>query len=636
MLSLCERTFGLELEFADVKSPTLPVGYYIDKDETIQNSDGSKSKGGSGRGVEICTRPLRFVLSDLRELRKLIRDVYDAGGKGLFFDGALYIGDLGIEDLILITEYIYNNGADIYRVFRVPLRLRNEVMAPLIREAEIKAVRKAKSVEEFVRIFANSSNKRFKRPVVSPTLSLIKNGVLEFRCFNASKDFREVLETIAFMYKFVDKALSKDGALIDSYVNLEKIPSEVPPMLMCGEDGFSGRNVTVIGKKTLSVIENGDVVYDGRGSVFVYGDNKVITPSYTVFILEKMLKDGLNVEYTDELEFLNHSEYGSCAVMKLMFAMDLAKVLSMRKKLNEEQVEKEFLARVSCFSTFVERNEKFIDAVKDRVASGVLVFGGVERAVRENKGTIVVISGDYKKPNMSEYFVAKHSNIELEVSNVGSSELFRGLDIKLISRYKHHPLKKILIDGELSVYQESGNSVGLNKTYKDVSYGFEIFRGKITSDSKIEVVQVRQGVLSFYRDLHIKKVARNGRNMFKCKMSFMVLIDSKVIGFFGFNYKGNVIHLATDFVVNHDVYRSAKLVLFCTQMKSVSREFSRKMGEVYESIITEVYTTQKVSSKYRGAYKLVERKDGVLVYESKVGIYANENEVLAEYLRRFA
>lgn len=636
MLSLRERTFGLELEFADVRCPSLPVGYYIDKDETIQNSDGSKSKGGSGRGVEICTRPLKPVLSDLRELRRLIKGVYGAGGKGLFFDGALYIGDLGIEDLILIAEYIYSNGADIYRVLQVPLRLRNEIMSPLIGEAEIKAVREAESVDEFVRIFANSSNKRFKRPVVSPTLSLVKNGVLEFRCFNASKDFREVLETIGFMYKFVDKALAKDGALIDSYVNLDKIPLEVPPMLMCGEDGFSGRNVTVIGKKTLSVIGSGDVVYDGRGSVFVYGDNKVVTPSYTVFILEKMLKDGLIIEYADELGFLNHSEYGGCAVVKLMFALDLAKVLSMRKRLNEEQVEKEFLAKISCFGGFVERNGKFIDAVKDKVASGVLVFGGVERAVNENKGTIVVISGDYKKPSMSEYFVVKHSNVELEVSSVGSSELFRGLDMKLISRYKHHSLRKVLIDGELSVYQESGSSVGLNKAYKNVSYGFEVFRGKITGDSKIEVVQVRQGALSFYRDLHIKKVARNGRDIFKCKMSFMVLIDSKVIGFFGFNYKGNIIHLATDFVVNHDVYRSAKLVLFCTQMKSVSREFARKMGEVYEGIVTEVYTAQKVSSKYRGAYKLAERKDGVLVYKSKVGLYSDEDAVLAEYLKRFA
>ena len=59
MLDWSKRTFGMELEFADVSADVvdMPRGYYIDTLETLTNSDGSIGRFGVGKGVEICRHP---------------------------------------------------------------------------------------------------------------------------------------------------------------------------------------------------------------------------------------------------------------------------------------------------------------------------------------------------------------------------------------------------------------------------------------------------------------------------------------------------------------------------------------------------------------------------------------------------
>ena len=100
-----ERTFGLELEFADIvkDAVNLPSGYKYSPDETTMFNTNGKTAPVTGKfGGEINTRPLLPNRNDIRELRTFIKECFKAEGKELWnsgFDGHIYVGDLSLEHL---------------------------------------------------------------------------------------------------------------------------------------------------------------------------------------------------------------------------------------------------------------------------------------------------------------------------------------------------------------------------------------------------------------------------------------------------------------------------------------------------------------------------------------------------------
>ena len=73
-LKILERTFGLEMEYADVDkhNSALPNGFEWDKVETIHNTDGTVGTWSGRYGGEINTVPMYFNHESKKLLKELL------------------------------------------------------------------------------------------------------------------------------------------------------------------------------------------------------------------------------------------------------------------------------------------------------------------------------------------------------------------------------------------------------------------------------------------------------------------------------------------------------------------------------------------------------------------------------------
>ena len=84
---IANRTFGMELEFADGDKEHIPLpsGYkWTDNKLTMMNnSDGSAVTHHGQFGGEINTRPYHYCIEDLQELKNFIQTMRDAGSSSI-------------------------------------------------------------------------------------------------------------------------------------------------------------------------------------------------------------------------------------------------------------------------------------------------------------------------------------------------------------------------------------------------------------------------------------------------------------------------------------------------------------------------------------------------------------------------
>src|SRR5574344_1731479 len=82
-LNITDRTFGLELEFADVDKSgvILPDGFSWSKEETFVNNDGSNISANSKYGGEINTPPLPVKHEDIQKLKFVFNELLRNGGR---------------------------------------------------------------------------------------------------------------------------------------------------------------------------------------------------------------------------------------------------------------------------------------------------------------------------------------------------------------------------------------------------------------------------------------------------------------------------------------------------------------------------------------------------------------------------
>lgn len=108
-------------------------------------------------------------------------------------------------------------------------------------------------------------------------------------------------------------------------------------------------------------------------------------------------------------------------------------------------------------------------------------------------------------------------------------------------------------------------------------------------------------------------------------------LNGKVFGFASFNKRlhtssEDLLLLSADFVIDSEIKRLSKLVLYLLMSNEVQDIISHKLLYVYEGFQTAVYTDKPVSMKYRGAFELLRRDKGKLVYVGKFnGLSLKEN-----------
>ncbi|MBT7350799.1 hypothetical protein HN803_08555 [candidate division WWE3 bacterium] len=644
MLKWSERTFGMELEFADVSAEMLdiPSGYYIDTLEEIVNSNGVTGKHGIGVGVEICSPPILPSREKIRELRKFIKNADHNKGIGLSFDCHLYIGDLDLDGMKKIAKYIYTQGAEIYKVFGVPKYLQSDDLAPLLSCNVLSSILKAESIEQVENSLRNSSNKGYLRTVVS-LASFFKHKTLEFRCFYASNDFRRTLETIKFMYSFLDEALKDSGDSVSNIVNLEKLPIRLKPMIITGKNGFDTSGVNVFSRKLLTLVDDVNA-YDVRGGFDFMGKaNVLFLDSYFGEFIIKVA-EGEMPQLDRELEFLQgeFSEQIENNVLVSMFVFEIATILSRKNKTGEERCELEFLATMAKQSQFYELNKPLASAIVAKVQDKKIRYGGLKRVAELGKD-VLMIGGHKAGSRLEENYVRlRCDNIEAtpreQINYRKFAETYKDR-LKIISLSPYLDFTKIGVSGDVYLYSMKDDKKGITKNYDYDTYCLELIEdGQLDKNDKVEVFRAKGALMTYYRSMFIKKVMDTGKDIFRVKFPFVVMVNDKVLGFFGIEFpdeEGKAL-MISDFVVNHDFKKGAKLVLMLTKLAFVRKVIERTSVKKLTEIETHVYTSKPVSMKYRGVYKKSGRDEKGLIYSTKdIGLFKDCDKVKEEFIRKY-
>jgi hypothetical protein len=112
-LAITERTFGLEMEYADmIKSMVhMPVSWGWDEEEVITNTDGTRGTPSGKVGGEINTAPMKLTsCHDRADLKRVCESVAASNAKPSRDNGLdvhIGIADLELEELKRIFYLSY-------------------------------------------------------------------------------------------------------------------------------------------------------------------------------------------------------------------------------------------------------------------------------------------------------------------------------------------------------------------------------------------------------------------------------------------------------------------------------------------------------------------------------------------------
>ncbi len=269
------RTFGLELEFADVEKAKvyLPDGYSWSKDEKITNTDKSNGTYSAKRGGEINTPPLRLYGSDIRTLKKVFESALAADGKVTWVSSIhvhIHIADLKLDDIKKLIYLSYYAAPYILEYGNVPEWNKVCFLMPSTTLADVEKVRSVTNLDALFTAYEDSTAKGYKRCLVN-AISYFKRETVEFRIFNGTRNFDEVVAAIMFAYRYVDYALNHtedDYKQLTSYEKFVKalklrmsVPKPISPMIFSGDqrhpiDSYISKRCDLNSKLISVLIEN--------------------------------------------------------------------------------------------------------------------------------------------------------------------------------------------------------------------------------------------------------------------------------------------------------------------------------------------------------------------------------------------
>lgn len=664
MQYIYNRTFGLELEFGNVvkEKVNLPNGYSWSVDErSIVNTNGKKSTPTGKYGGELNTRPLLLTYSDISELRRVIKDCIKNNGVPMWntgFDGHLYIGDLGLEELKKIFTLGYMVSHLINKVFNLGEWFNVEHLVPTPTYTFYKQVEKAQSIEVLKNTFANSSNIGHYRFQIN-IMPYFKTKTLEFRIFNGTYNFRETLETIKFMYSFLDYALNNN---IDDYAKIRTeedfvkifsikrkyIPKAINPLIFAESHKEATRNIAKAfapTKKLLSALLNStsDNVatvnpYLYTVELALYKDKQITIYNNIEYneIIYKLATGKLKIEYKEHFKILNKFKKTEVEEIVLFF------IFSRVQKYNIETDygNNEFKAYISQITASLKKLECTALELIELFKKATYKQGTLQDATKD-ENTIIYQQEYNSKANSAVTALKKYTNYETiflqketdyqELSVSSNQKLFT------ISKNEFLPYVKIAKDLDIILYSTEKDYLGVRQqTPKPNIVTIEIppVDYEITEKTKIQIREIRPTYFSDIQAKFVKKVSKFKQP----RLCYVVTADKYLIGAFGFDYSKDdkySLFLLSDFCTNNDIRLLSKLILFIIKTKEVKKIIERKITEKMKNGYTKVYTTMPVSMKYRGAFKKVKTQDRKsLQYEFNFGDINSIKDAVREYIKR--
>lgn len=674
MLKLSDRTFGMEIEYGDVvrANVPLPAGYKWSKEEkSIVNSNAKKSTPTGDIGGEVNTRPLLPIRKDVREVRRFIKQCFDSEGLVMWntgFDGHLFVGDCGLEELKKIFALGFFVSPLINEIFGLGEWFNVEHLVPTPTYYFYERVQNAQTIEALKNIFANSSNVGHYRFQIN-IMSFFKTQTVEFRIFNGTKNFRQTLETIKFMYSFVDYALTHDEKdfkkikTVDDFIkvfDIKKPFAKSPAPLIFAEShkiatsniakGFppSRKLVSAISTSTPKKIATVNP-FDFALEVGLYREKDLAiynNSEYNDVIHKICTKQIKSIEYFERFSILN--EYRDHTAETELALLQIFKRIQ-KYNLTTDYGAKEFNAYVSKIKESVAKLSISCKEFLDMFSACEYHRGTLDDAINDamdvalGRNTIVFQQEMNSKANSAITALKKFSDYQSDFSRKDMSyknieERVKTLEnFMVVSKNDFLPFNKVAKDIDTTLYSTNTAYKGLRTNNTSMQkFTFEIPPDdyEITEKTNITIQEIMPVNFSVLQHTFVKKVTK-----FKTpKICYVVLDGNIILGAFGFDYSKDAnytMFLLSDFCTNNNVRLLSKFILFVIKSKELKQMLEKKLVERVKNSYTRIYTTNAVSMKYRGAFQKVKTdSEKYLTYDFQFGEGGTLQDAKREYLKR--
>ncbi len=666
-MNILERTFGLEVEFANVekKAVPLPSGYEWSPDEVIRNTDGSKGTFSAKYGGEINTPPLLPTLRNRKILRQLYQDLMENGAKvtrELSLQTHIYVGDCTLEEIKRIFYLMYYTSMYIDEISYSPNYSKFAIFAPSPTLEEYEKVVNAKSFDMLRAVFEDSSNKGFKRHIVNIS-SYFRQGTIEFRPFFATDNFDIVENCILFSYRFIDYALKnteeqfKEIDTLEKFKQRLKIRYEFPypkaPLLFYGnplniQESLYAKKV-YLGSPLVKILHdntdsnlstvNPDLynlelrIYKSK-KVTIYNNDEL---SHLLYLVAT---DQLKINYSNAVSFLQ--EYNSNEVVdQVACLLIFHKIRKFIGHSGNVEYSKNSMGAIELgMEKSKEKSIPMAEALIDLFAHCTYKLGTINDAINDG-GCIFFQYDNFSKHRTTCALLRTNSNYTGKFDRMGTEyydlveTLPPNVTLTIASMNKYLNLFKCAQFGEITFYS-SKKPEEKKVTQQRKSLDLPVFNEPpddldINDKNKLNIIKVPSKV---FRDAQLTYVTKVHKIASSVKFCYFVMYEGYVLGGFGFDFPKDEdydIWLLSDFSTNNRVPRLSKLILLCIKTKLTKKYISRGMMEEVRTCYTKVYTQAPVSMKYRGLFKKASKEPNFLIYETELGEINNTAEVIQKY-----
>ena len=672
------RTFGFELEFADADKMqlTLPAGYkYTDNKLTMMNnSDGSAVTHHGQYGGEINTRPYRYTDEDLAELRDFIQSIRKAGGYLMWnegFDAHFYVRDFGLDVIKRLFALSYYTAASVKKIFDFPEWWDTKYIAPTPTADIVKRALNAETLDNFLKVFSNGSDRGYIRYWLN-CASIMKIGTVEFRIFNSSWNFEETLETIKFMYSFVEyaylhedmeeyKSLTTEKKCIEAFhVDPAKIPHRHKPLLWAAEHN---NNMTVVGEmfkksnRMMSFIKDTAAKFDVVRVVnsYYFDIEQVINPreivvytkEYFILLLFKAAKGEIrDLSFNDEYGFLNIRSENPCEIVATLHLFNAIKKHKNAKDVYHRVLYNDFVSRLEYYRRkYSEKYRKFVDNVSAKTISVKYCADLGDAIADSGSGDLVIYQSEF----MHSLQAASNAVGRVLTEDFGMQERKRTqyaaideerVNYLAISQHQYMGRKKVFRDDRTCIYSnvsDSGDNNFKRRTIVPLKYRRLPDDYRFSDTSTLRFMRAGMSEIDYLRMIYLKK----GIILGSAPYCYLWFIDNYVFGATMFDYVKvdkygqDAAGMKSDFVIDHPLQKLSKLLIMGVLSTEYRDELCIRFRTDVGRIITSVFTDKPVSMKYRGVFDLDERVVGALHYSQQSGKLGTLDRIMKEFRKRY-
>ena len=668
-LKITERTFGIELEYADLNKRNVyfPDPFTWDEEEVIHNTDATRGTVAARYGGEINTPPMLLRHKDIDVFRKIVESCKANGAVARRDCGVqvhIFIGDLTVEELKRIYYLSYHTTPILKELCQLPPYNDKQRYRPSPTCDFYKRMQKAETFVDIRSIFENSHNKGFVRHFVNVASYFVRQTV-EFRLFNSSTEFSEIMDCILFAYRFVDYALKhteedfKAIKSVDDFVTKLKVakhyPDLPPPLLYFWsikkmDIGETSHKAVGISKAFMSeLIKNtGSEVTCVNPRMFSTEIRMSATKKVKVYcndelndLLYQIVHDGLRITYDESLKELRDL-CEDTAVSQVACLLLFAKIY---KFFGDNETYRRKLESIKAIlPTSYTKAIVAAQRVVDFLQNCEYHRGTLNDAIAEQTGDIYFNFDDYSKNRTAIGYLKAHSDYsgtfeKKRTHYLGIVEnLPEDRSLFVISEFPCHNMEKIYKNGSLILYstrKATGDITYRRSGIKFIDIVTPPDNLVIDDASKLKIVYCKGEYFRQAEEMFMKKIQTIGTATFP----YFVFYDNYLLGGFGFaisRVKEYDLTLRADFATNNKVPRLAKFILLCVLSKYLKRHVSRVLKREIENCYTKAFTQKPVSMKYRGMFRKVSNERNCIVYDAILGTKGDFQDIINEYQKQLS